>query len=115
MSTGVSWPCMALYRLLMLIPCFDVPKASVHGYPMVRGGRFLASCSGRSLDSRRLGLNVSGSSSVLMDVPCLEFTSSLVVIYRHKHMSDMHLDRWWVHIGFNKAPTLDGFNYSHLS
>lgn len=46
MSTGVSCPCMALYSDLMLMPCFDVPKASVHGYPMVRGGRFLASCGG---------------------------------------------------------------------
>lgn len=42
--TGVSWPCMALYSVLMLMPCFEVPNASVQGYPMVRGGRFLASC-----------------------------------------------------------------------
>lgn len=41
--TGVSWPCMALYSVLMLMPCFDVPKASAQGYPMVRGGRCLAS------------------------------------------------------------------------
>lgn len=43
-STGVSWACMDLYSVLMLMPCFAVPKTSVHGYPMVRGGRFLASC-----------------------------------------------------------------------
>lgn len=43
------------------------------------------SASRRSLGSLRLGLKVSGSSSVLMDVvPCLEFTSSLVVIYKYK-------------------------------
>lgn len=30
-STGVSWPCIALYSVLMLMPCFVVPKASVHG------------------------------------------------------------------------------------
>lgn len=30
-STGVSWPCIALYSVLMLMPCFEVPKASVHG------------------------------------------------------------------------------------
>lgn len=38
------------------------------------------SASRRSLGSVRLGLKVSGSSSALMDGPCLEFTSSLVVI-----------------------------------
>lgn len=38
------------------------------------------SASRRSLASLRLGLNVSISSSVLTDAPCLEFTSSLVVI-----------------------------------
>lgn len=42
------------------------------------------SASRRSLASLRLGLNVSGSSSVLLDAPCLEFTSSLVVIYKYK-------------------------------
>lgn len=42
------------------------------------------SASRRSLASLRLGLNVSSSSSVLMDAPCLEFTSSLVVIYKYK-------------------------------
>lgn len=41
------------------------------------------SASRRSLASLRLGLNVSGSSSALIDVPCLELTSSLVVIYKN--------------------------------
>lgn len=47
------------------------------------------SASRSSLGSLRLGLNVSGSSSVLT-VPCLEFTSSLVVIYNHKYLLEMH-------------------------
>lgn len=54
MSTGVSWPCMALYSVLMLMPCFDVPKANVHGYPMVRGGRFLASCEKNNNEKGRM-------------------------------------------------------------
>ncbi|KAG7261122.1 hypothetical protein CRUP_019343 [Coryphaenoides rupestris] len=37
----------------------------------------------RSLGSLRLGLKVSGSSSVLMAEPWVELTSSLVVICRH--------------------------------
>lgn len=37
----------------------------------------------RSLGSLRLGLNVSASSSALINVPCLELTSSLVVIYKN--------------------------------
>lgn len=42
------------------------------------------SASRRSLASLRLGLNVSISSSVLVAAPCLEFTSSLVVIWEYK-------------------------------
>lgn len=46
----------------------------------------ICSASRRSLGSLRLGLKVSGSNSVLMDASCLEFTSSLVVIYKHKYL-----------------------------
>lgn len=40
----------------------------------------ICSTSRRSLGSLRLGLKVSGSRLAVMDVPCLEFTSSFVVI-----------------------------------
>lgn len=40
----------------------------------------ICSASRRSLGSLKLGLKVSGSRLAVMDVPCLEFTSSFVVI-----------------------------------
>lgn len=52
------------------------------------------SASRRSLASLRLGLNVSTSSSVLTDASCLEFTSSLVVIYEHKKSVIQPLQHW---------------------